>query len=128
LWRAAASKGVEAMHSRINASLLLKHGPGFAKEWASGKVGTRQEFAEMLKKAELTMDDVMAEALAEVIDPFERFDRMLGSTEDRRNNALSQIDQHRRALGAAIRRAVDEVQNTESRVLETGEMGGGSPP
>jgi hypothetical protein len=82
----------------------------------------------MLKKAELTMDDVMAEALAEVIDPFERFDRMLGSTEDRRNNALSQIDQHRRALGAAIRRAVDEVQNTESRVLETGEMGGGSPP
>jgi hypothetical protein len=30
----------------------------------------------MLKKADLTMDDVMAEALAEIIDSFERFDRM----------------------------------------------------
>jgi hypothetical protein len=108
LWRAAASKGVDAIHSRIDASLLLSRGPGFAKQWASGNVQKRQEFTEMLKKAELTMNDVMAEALAEVIDSFERFDRMLASAEARRNDALSQIDQHREALGAAIRRAVDK--------------------
>jgi hypothetical protein len=101
---------------------------GFGQQWASGKVGKRQEFAEKLKKAGLTMDDVMAEAVAEVIDSFERFDRMLASAEARRNNAFREIDRHRAALGAAIRRAVDEVQDAEFRDVETGERGGGSPP
>jgi hypothetical protein len=41
---------------------------------------------------------------------------------------LHEIDRHREALGAAIRRAVDEVQDAEFREVETGEMGGGSPP
>ena len=82
----------------------------------------------MLKKADLTMDDVMAEALAEIIDSFERFDRMLASAEARRNNALREIDRHREALGAAMRRAIDEVQDVEFRDVETGEMSGGSPP
>ena len=49
----------------------------------------------MLKKAGLTMDDVMAEAFAKEIDSFERFDRMLASAEARRNNALREIDRHR---------------------------------
>ena len=69
----------------------------------------------------------MAEALAEIIDSFERFDRMLASAEARRNNALREIDRHREALGDAIRRAVD-VQDAEYRDIETGEMGGGSSP
>jgi hypothetical protein len=69
----------------------------------------------------------MAEALAEIIDSFERFDRMLASAEARRNNALREIDRHREALGDAIRRAVD-VQDAEYRDIETGEMGGGRRP
>src|SRR5271166_4946277 len=40
------------------------------------------------KKTDITMDEVTAEALAEVIDFFERADRMLASAEARRNNAL----------------------------------------
>jgi hypothetical protein len=130
LWRAATSKGVEAIHLRIdnNDSFLRVLGPGFGQQWASGNVGKRQEFMEMLKKADLTMDDVMAEALAAVIDSFERFDRMLASAEARRNNALREIDRHREALGDAIRRAVDEVQDAEFRDVETGEVSEGSPP
>jgi hypothetical protein len=124
----------EEIHSRIDNNVSLALGPdlrvlgsGFGREWASGKVGKRKEFTEMLKKADLTMDDVMAEALAEIIDSFERFDRMLASAEARRNNALREIDRHREALGDAIRRAVD-VQDAEYRDIETGEMGGGSSP
>ena len=45
----------------------------------------------MLKKAGLTMDDVMAEAFAKEIDSFERFDRMLASAEARRNNAYARL-------------------------------------
>ena len=74
----------------------------------------------MLKKAGLTMDDVMAEAFAKEIDSFERFDRMLASAEARRNNALREIDRHRAALGAAVRQAIDEVEDAEFRDVETG--------
>jgi hypothetical protein len=82
----------------------------------------------MLKKAELSMDDVMAEALAKIIDTFERIDRMLASSEARRNNALREIDRHREALGAAVRQAIDEVQDAEFRDVETGEASAGSGP
>jgi hypothetical protein len=72
----------------------------------------------MLKKAGLTMDDVMAEAFAKEIDSFERFDRMLASAEARRNNALREIDRHRSALGVAVRQVVDEVEDAEFRNVE----------
>jgi hypothetical protein len=125
LWRAAVSRGVDLIHGRLVDSNLLAS--EFAQGWASGNLRKRQVFTELLKKADLTMDDVMAEALAEIIDSFERFDRMLASAEARRNNALREIDRHREALGDAIRRAVD-VQDAEYRDIETGEMGGGSSP
>jgi hypothetical protein len=99
-----------------------------AAEWMSGDKDARKRFDEILKKAGLGMEDVLAEALSSKIDTFERIDRMLASTEARRNNALREIYRHREALGAAIRRAVDEVQDAEFRDVETGEPGGGSPP
>ena len=80
----------------------------------------------MLKKADLSMDDAMAEALAQNIDTFERADRMLASSEARRNNALREIDRHREVLGDAMRRAVDEVEDAEFRDVETGEASEGS--
>ena len=40
------------------------------------------------RKAQLSIEDVMAETLESKIDSFERFDRMLASSEARRNNAL----------------------------------------
>ncbi len=101
---------------------------GFVYEWASGKASTRKKFADMLEKAGLTMDDVMAEALAEVIDSFERFDRMLASAEARRNNALREIDRHRETGGAKRRIALDDIQDAEFQDVETGEASGGSPP
>jgi hypothetical protein len=55
----------------------------------------------MLKKAGLTIDDVMAEAFAKEIDSFERFDRMLASAEARRNNALRETPLSIRCRSAA---------------------------
>ena len=98
----------------------------FAAKWASGNTSYRDEFEEMLKKAGFTMDEVMAEAFAAVIDPFERIDRLLASAEARRNNALREIDRHREALGAAVRRGVEEVQDAEFQDVETGPVGGGA--
>jgi hypothetical protein len=47
---------------------------------------------------------------------------------DKPNNALREIDRHREAFGAAMRQAVDEVQDAEFRDVETGAVGGGAPP
>jgi hypothetical protein len=67
----------------------------------------------MLKEAGFTMDEVMVEAFAALIDPFERIDHLLASAEARRNNVLREIDRHREALGAAMRRGVEEVQDAQ---------------
>jgi hypothetical protein len=127
LLKASAGRGVRRILSTIGYSDFSGN-ERFAEEWASGKATTRREFGEMLKKAGLTMDDVMAEAFAKEIDSFERFDRMLASAEARRNNALREIDRHRSALGAAVRQVIDDVQDAEFRDVETGEVGGGPRP
>jgi hypothetical protein len=66
--------------------------------WASGEKSARDEVAAALEKAQLSIEDVMAETLESKIDTFERIDRMLASAEARRNNALNEIDRHRSSL------------------------------
>jgi hypothetical protein len=126
LLRAAASKGVHRILSTIGYGPDISSVDDFAAKWASGNAGSRRQFEEMLKKAGFTMGEVVAEAFAEVIDPFERIDRLVASAEARRNNALREIDRHREALGAAVRRGLDEVQDAEFQDVETGPVGGGA--
>jgi hypothetical protein len=122
LLRAAFGRGVRKILSTIgykgSGFDLIRKEDRFAEEWAGGKASVRQEFAVMLKKAGLTMDDVLAEACASEIDSLERFDSMVASAEGRPNNALREIDRHRSALGAAVKQVVDEVENGELRVIE----------
>ena len=68
-----------------------------AANWAAGKKAAQKTVAAALQKAQLTMEDVMAETLEDKIDSFERFDRMLAGSEARRNNALREIERHRAA-------------------------------
>jgi hypothetical protein len=132
LLRATVGDGVRRILSRIedvdHDYDERRNADRYAQDWARGIVSVRRGFAGMLKKAGLTMDDVMAEAFAKEIDSFERFDRMLASAEARRNNALREIDRHRSALGAAVRQVVDEVEDAEFRNVETGELIGAAPP
>jgi hypothetical protein len=131
LLRASTGEGVDRILSTTgNGQLSFDSlgGPSFAQKWASGNASARVEFAKILKKAELTMDEVMAETFAQEIDFLESLDRMLASAEARRNNALREIDRHREALGVRVRQAIDEVQDAEFRDVETGEENGGSAP
>jgi hypothetical protein len=98
-----------------------------AKKWAAGDKTARKEVQAALDKAGLTTDDVTAKTLESKLDSFERLDRMLASAEARRNNALREIDRHREALGGAVRHAIDEVQEAEFHVVETGAAEGGTP-
>jgi hypothetical protein len=127
LLRASAGEGVSKILSTTGNnefSFVLPGQPNLAQKWARGDASARVEFANILKKAELTMDEVMAETFAKQIDFLERLDRMLASAETRRNNALREIDRHREALGARVRQAIHEVQDAEFRDVETGEQSG----
>jgi hypothetical protein len=126
LLRASMGSGIESVMRSLG------YNPVSAREiaagWAAGEKSAKNEVARALRKAQLTMEDVMAKTLEGEIDSFERFDRMLASSEARRNNALREIERHRAALGAAVRQAIDGVQDAEFRDVDTGEEGGGAPP
>ena len=93
LLRTSISSGIQAV--------MLSLGKGFGsakrlgKSWAAGDKSAKNEVAGILQKAQLTIEDVVAETLESKIDSFERIDRMLASAEARRNNALREIDRHR---------------------------------
>ena len=126
------STGIGIRTVMVSLGYDERKGYGSAKSlgesWAAGDKSAKNEVTVALEKAQLSIEDVMAEALESKTDSFERLDRMLASVETRRNNALREIDRHREALGAAMRQAVDEVQDVEFRDVETGEVSGGTPP
>jgi hypothetical protein len=98
------------------------------QSWAAGDKNSRKEIMAALRAAGLAIDEVTAKTFESKLDGFERLDRMLASAEARRNNALREIDRHREALGGAVRRAIDKVQAAEFRDVETGSVGGVTPP
>ena len=125
LLRASMGKGIESVmrslgYNPVSATEL-------AAGWASGEKSAKNEVAGTLQKAQLAIEDVMAKTLEGEIDSFERFDRILASSEARRNNALSEIDRHRAALGGAVRHVIDEVQDAEFHDVGTGGAEGGRP-
>jgi hypothetical protein len=126
LLRASMGSGIESVMKSLG--YLPSSAREIAAGWAAGEKSAKNEVARALRKAQLTMEDVMAKTLEGEIDSFERFDRMLASSEARRNKALREIEQHRAALGAAVRQAIDGVQDAEFRDVDTGEEGGGAPP
>jgi hypothetical protein len=68
----------------------------------------------------VSMDALMADALAEVLDTIERFDRLTTNAENRRNASLFEIDRRRAILGKTPRRSVQEIEDGEfEEVIET---------
>ncbi len=126
LLRASIGSGVRGVMESLGYE--ERQGYGSARKlaglWAAGEKRAQKEVAGALQKAQLTLEDVMAETLESKIDSFERFDRMLASSEARRNNALREIDRHREVLGAATRQAVNEIEDAQFRDVETGVVNG----
>jgi hypothetical protein len=130
LLRGAIGNGISVVMDGLGYDKRKGYGSAseLAANWAAGRKTARKEVAALLQRAQLTMEDVMAGTLETNLDAFERFDRMLASSEARRNNALREIDRHRAAFGAAIRQAINDVQDAEFLDVETGAAGGGMSP
>jgi hypothetical protein len=129
LLRMACSDGVRSVAGKLGYKLSpLGSVYDFSAKWMSGDTAAREKFDEILKKAGLGMEDVMAEALSSKVDAYECVDGMVARGEARRNMALREIDRHRSTLGAAVRQAIDRVEDAEFRDVETGEVSGRAPP
>jgi hypothetical protein len=130
LLRTASSSGISNVMDSLGYDERKGYGAArtLGASWASGEKSAKDEVAATLKKAQLSVDDVMAEALDSRIETFERIDRMLASAEARRNNALRELDRHRASASAAVRQAIDDVQDVKFRDVETGEESGGPLP
>ncbi len=119
--RASMGDGVEQALAAVGYSDEMDT---LSESWAAGDANARKEVGAILAKAGLTLDEVTAKTFESKINVFERIDRMLASAEARRSNALREIDRHRDAAGAAVRQAIDEVEDVEFRDVETGEVVG----
>jgi hypothetical protein len=66
---------------------------------------------ELFTDAGVSMDDFMADALAEKLDYIERIEHLTAVAETRRNAALREIDRRRAVLGETLRRTVQEIED-----------------
>jgi hypothetical protein len=69
--------------------------------------------------AGVSMDGLMADALAKQLDAIERIDRLISIVESRRNASLREIERRRAVLGETLRRSVQEIEDGEFEVIET---------
>jgi hypothetical protein len=74
---------------------------------------------ELLAASGLSLQDMTAKGLTANIEEIERIDRLITIAERRRNDSLREIDRRRAALGEAVRRNVQEVEDAEFEVIET---------
>ena len=74
---------------------------------------------ELLADARVSMDGLMADALAKKLDDIERIDRLISIAESRRNASLHEIERRRAVLGETLRRNVQEIEDGEYEVIET---------
>ena len=122
LRRAKAGVLIASMSDGVQKVLDgLGHGRGesygytnrLGQGWRAGDKDARKEVEAALKRAGLAIDAVTAKTIESKIDSLERLDRMLASAEARRNNALREIDRHRDALGADVRRSIEQIEDAE---------------
>ena len=74
---------------------------------------------ELLTDAGVSMDGLMADALAKKLDDIERIDRLTTIAESRRNASLHEIERRHAVFGETLRRSVQEIEDGEFEEIET---------
>jgi len=88
-----------------------------SRRWAIGDEEAVKTVETTLAAAGLTMDAVMARTLARKIYEIERIDRMTMEAEARRNAILREIERHRASFARTLRRAVEDVEEADFKMI-----------
>ncbi len=89
-----------------------------AEGWAARKSDVVEEVNKALTSAGLTTDSIRAQTFALKIHDIERIEHMMALAEARRNATLREIDRHRQTLGQKLRRAAQQIEDGQFRVIE----------
>jgi hypothetical protein len=73
---------------------------------------------ELLGRAGTSIEALTADALKGEFDYIERIDRLTTIAENRRNDALNEIERRRALFGETLRRSVQEIEDAEFEVIE----------
>ena len=84
-----------------------------SEAWARRNPLAVKKVDKILADANLSLEYVMAEALAAKFDEIDRIDRMIMIAEGRRDAMLREISRHRATFGRALRVATEQAQDAE---------------
>ena len=115
LMTATAHKGLK---EAITPLVGWSEADDLAKAWAARKPSALKRVDKILASAGMTMDAVMAQTLSLKLDDIERIERMIAMAEARRHVILHEIEWHREMLSQTLRRAVQQVEDGQLRVIE----------
>ena len=89
-----------------------------AEGWAARKSDVVEEVNKTLTSAGLTTDSILAQTFSLKVNDIERIEHMIALAEARRNATLREIDRHRQTLGQKLRRAAQQLEDGQFRVIE----------
>ena len=90
-----------------------------AQKYARRETNAVKIVDKTLASANTKIDDLLAKKMTDMFDAIEQIDRLITVAENRRNSCLHEIDRHRAALGQALRRTIQDVEDAEYQVIET---------
>ena len=106
-WRTASSS------SRTPLVKQRVHRDPLVEGWYARDPAAVMQIEQLLEKAGLSMDHVMAQTLSKKLDEVERIDRMIANAEGRRHVVLREIDRHRGVVAARLRTAAEAIEEGE---------------
>jgi hypothetical protein len=89
-----------------------------AEGWAARKPDVVEEVTKTLTSAGQTTDSIVAQTFSLKLNDIERMQHMMALAEARRNATLREIDRHRQTLGQKLRRAAQQLEDGQFRVIE----------
>jgi hypothetical protein len=89
-----------------------------AEGWAARKSDVVEAVNKTLTSARLTTDSILAQTFSLIVNDIERIEHMMALAEARRNATLREIDRHRQTLGQKLRRAAQQLEDGQFRVIE----------
>jgi hypothetical protein len=89
-----------------------------AEAWAARKPDVVEKVNKTLASAGLSTDTILAQTFALKVNEIERIQHMIALAEARRNATLREIDRHRQTLGQKLRRAAQQIEDGQLRVIE----------
>jgi len=100
--------------------------PILAAEWAAGSALGVEYVEKLLTSAGLTVDDVVARAVAHELEKIERFNRLIASAEWRRNALLREIERRRASFAEKARREIPKIEAAEFETIKEIELTAGA--